>query len=88
MNPPMQYATTVDGVRIACMSLGEGPPVVFASNIFGDLNGYRTGWPQLQEITDRLVRLGSRVIRYDVRGMGYSDRNVEDLSLEGRVRDL
>ena len=37
MPRPMRYATTSDGVRIAYMSLGDGPPVVFASNIFGDL---------------------------------------------------
>ena len=84
----MQYATTSDGVRIAFMSLGSGQPVVFASNIFGELNGYRLGWPHYREVTDRLVALGWRVIRYDVRGMGSSDRDVEDLGLEGRVRDL
>jgi len=88
MSLPMQYATTSDGVRIAFMSLGSGPPVVFASNIFGELNGYRVGWPHYKEVTDRLVALGWRVIRYDVRGMGSSDRDVKDLSLEGRVRDL
>ena len=88
ISPPIQYATTSDGVRIAFMSLGSGPPVVFASNIFGELNAYRIGWPGCREVTDRLVSLGWRVIRYDVRGMGSSDRDIEDLSLEGRVRDL
>jgi len=88
MSLPMQYATTSDGVQIAFMSLGSGRPVVFASNIFGELNGYRLGWPHYREVTDRLVALGWRVIRYDVRGMGSSDRDVEDLGLEGRVRDL
>jgi pimeloyl-ACP methyl ester carboxylesterase/DNA-binding CsgD family transcriptional regulator len=85
---PMQYATTSDGVRIAYITLGDGPPLVFASNIFGDLNSYRHGWPHTKEVTDRLVGLGWRVIRYDVRGMGSSDRDVVDLSLDGRVRDL
>jgi pimeloyl-ACP methyl ester carboxylesterase/DNA-binding CsgD family transcriptional regulator len=70
------------------MSLGSGSPLVFASNIFGELNAYRVGWPSCREVTDRLVALGWRVIRYDVRGMGSSDREIEDLSLEGRVRDL
>ena len=87
-SPPIQYATSSDGVRIAFMILGSGSPVVFASNIFGELDGYRVGWPHFREVTDRLVALGWRVIRYDVRGMGSSDRDVEDLSLEGRVRDL
>jgi pimeloyl-ACP methyl ester carboxylesterase len=85
---PMQYATTSDGVRIAYISLGDGPPLVFASNIFGDLTGYRIGWPNTKEVTDQLVGLGWRVIRYDVRGMGSSDRDVGDLGLDGRSRDL
>jgi pimeloyl-ACP methyl ester carboxylesterase/DNA-binding CsgD family transcriptional regulator len=85
---PMQYTTTSDGVRIACISLGDGPPLVFASNIFGDAQGYRIGWPHLRDVTDSLVGLGWRVIRFDHRGMGSSDRDVQDLSLEGRVRDL
>ncbi len=37
--------------------------------------------------TDLSVSDGAS-IRYDVRGMGFSDRDVPDLSLEGRVRDL
>ena len=85
---PIQYATTSDGVRIAYVDLGDGPPVVFASNIFGDVNHLRLGWPHTSEVTNRLVALGWRVIRYDVRGMGSSDRDVEDLGLDGRVRDL
>ena len=88
MPRPMQYATTSDGVRIAYMTLGEGPPVVFASNIFGDLSAYLGGWPATKEGTDRAVSLGWRVILYDVRGMGCSDRNVADVELAGRVLDV
>lgn len=84
----MQYVTTFDGVRIAYASFGDGPPLVFASNIFGDLTGYRLGWPHIKAVTDRLVKLGWRVIRYDVRGMGYSDRHVADVGLSARVLDL
>jgi pimeloyl-ACP methyl ester carboxylesterase/DNA-binding CsgD family transcriptional regulator len=84
----MQYVTTSDGVRIAYLTFGDGPPLVFASNIFGDANFYRMAWPHVREITDELVALGWRVIRYDQRGMGASDRNVSDWSLEARARDL
>lgn len=87
-SPPIQYATTTDGVRIAFMSLGTGPAVVLASNVFGQLTSYQAGWPACKETTDRLVALGWRVILYDVRGMGLSDRDVEDLSLKARVHDL
>ncbi|HET9268580.1 MAG TPA: alpha/beta fold hydrolase [Vicinamibacterales bacterium] len=87
--PPMHYATTSDGVRIAYVSVGDGPPLVFASNIFGDLARYRGGgFPHVREVTDRLAHLGWRVIRYDHRGMGASDRDVTDLSFDARVRDL
>jgi pimeloyl-ACP methyl ester carboxylesterase/DNA-binding CsgD family transcriptional regulator len=79
---------TSDDVRIAYISLGDGPPLVFASNIFGDAHSYRVRWPHVRVVTDSLVGLGWRVVRYDHRGMGSSDRNVEDLSLEARVRDL
>jgi pimeloyl-ACP methyl ester carboxylesterase/DNA-binding CsgD family transcriptional regulator len=88
MPRPMHYATTCDGVRIAYMSLGDGPPVVWASNIFGDLNAYLDGWPATKECTDRAVSQGWRVILYDVRGMGFSERNVADLELADRVLDI
>ena len=85
---PTHYATTTDGVRIAYVSVGDGSPLVFASNIFGDATAYRGGFPHVREVTDRLVQLGWRVIRYDHRGMGASDRGVTDLGLAARVRDL
>src|SRR5882724_11930430 len=66
---PMQYVKTSDDVRVAYLSLGDGPPLVFASNIFGDAHNYRTGWPHVREVTDQLVALGWRVVRYDHRGM-------------------
>jgi len=85
---PMHYATTSDGVRIAYLSVGDGSPLVFGSNIFGDASRYCAGDPHVCEVTDRLAHLGWRVIRYDHRGMGASDRNVTDQALAARVRDL
>jgi len=41
----MHYATTSDGVRIAYVSVGDGSPVVFGSNIFGDASRYCAGDP-------------------------------------------
>ena len=80
---PMQYATTSDGVRIAYVSLGDGPPLVFASNIFGELNRLSH---RMAAHAGRHGPVGwSRMAGHplDVRGMGSSDRDVEDLSLEG-----
>lgn len=87
--PPIQYAKTTDGVNVAYFSIGEGPPIVFASNIFGDAHFYRhLAWQHVRGVTDGLVKRGWTVVRYDVRGMGASDRKVDDLSLDARVRDL
>jgi len=77
----MHYATTSDGVRIAYVSVGAGSPLVFGSNFMGDANRYCGGESHVREVTDRLAHLGWRVIRYDHRGMGFSDRDVKDLGL-------
>lgn len=69
--PEIEYAKTSDGVNIAFFSAGHGPPIVFASNIFGDAHMYRhLARHHVRGVTDRLSALGWRVIRYDVRGMG------------------
>ena len=86
--PTVQYAKTTDGVNVAYISLGDGSPIVFASNIFGDAFLYRRAWPHVRGVTDRLRGLGWRVIRYDVRGMGSSDRDIADWSLAAQVRDI
>ncbi|HEU0075029.1 MAG TPA: alpha/beta fold hydrolase [Dehalococcoidia bacterium] len=88
MNAALRYVTTSDGVSIAFASFGDGPPVVFASNIFGDLALGHIPWQMARATTDGLVARGWRVVRYDVRGMGASDRERSDAGLEGRVRDL
>lgn len=88
MLPPLRFARTEDGVDIAYFSLGRGPAVVFASNVWGDANMYGAPHPHTRYMTDRLVALGWRVIRYDVRGMGASQREVDDLSMEARALDL
>jgi pimeloyl-ACP methyl ester carboxylesterase/DNA-binding CsgD family transcriptional regulator len=88
MEAPLQYARSGDGVRIAYLTVGQGPPIVFASNIFGDAFFYRR-LPLIQRgLTDGLAALGWQVICHDVRGMGSSDRDVADFGLEARVRDV
>jgi pimeloyl-ACP methyl ester carboxylesterase/DNA-binding CsgD family transcriptional regulator len=87
-SPPVQYVKARDGVRVAFIKLGDGPPIVFASNIFGDALFYRAGLPHVRRVADRLVDTGWSVVLYDVRGMGSSDRDVDDLSLPARVGDI
>jgi pimeloyl-ACP methyl ester carboxylesterase/DNA-binding CsgD family transcriptional regulator len=86
--PALQYVKTRDSVSIAFFRVGDGPPIVFASNIFGDAHWYRMGMPHVRHVTDRLASSGWSVVRYDIRGMGASDRDVPDLSLAARVSDI
>jgi class 3 adenylate cyclase/pimeloyl-ACP methyl ester carboxylesterase len=80
------FATTGDGVRIAYATAGSGPPLVWVLGWFTHLERGLDS-PAYDSHISRLV--GShRVVRYDGRGTGLSDRDVEDFSLEARVRDL
>ncbi|HEY7269442.1 MAG TPA: adenylate/guanylate cyclase domain-containing protein [Dehalococcoidia bacterium] len=87
MEPRIQYARTSDGVRIAFTTFGAGPPVVFTppaafGNFVGELQiPEHQAW--LQRVAERYT-----VILYDSRDGGSSQRDVEDVSLEGHVRDL
>ena len=87
MEPRIQYAKTSDGVSIAYYAMGEGHPLVYMST-----------WPythlQLEWQYPIFVRLYElllkehRLIRFDGRGSGLSERNVADYSLEARLLDL
>ena len=83
--PRVQFTTTSDGVTIAYATLGSGPPLVV-------LPGWVTHLEHLLEHHqgEFLLRLARShtIITYDGRGTGLSDRNVDDLSVEARLRDL
>jgi class 3 adenylate cyclase/pimeloyl-ACP methyl ester carboxylesterase len=87
MEPQIRYAKTSDGVNIAYCVMGEGQPLVYTSNVWGDIHWYLHNEPTRREV-DRLIASGWRVVRYDSRGFGSSDRDVGDLSLAARVKDL
>lgn len=87
MDPLLQYATTSDGVGIAYWSMGEGqalviPPILVSSHL-------ELEW---QIVSRRAVYEGLahnvRVVRYDCRGMGMSQRDVIDYSVDAAVEDL
>lgn len=82
----IDYCVTADGVRIAYSAVGEGPPIVKAANW---LNHLEFDWqsPVWRHWLDELTR-GHRLIRYDQRGNGLSDWQVQDLTLDAFVRDL
>jgi pimeloyl-ACP methyl ester carboxylesterase/DNA-binding CsgD family transcriptional regulator len=88
VEPRIRHAKTSDGVNIGFFRLGNGPPVVFASNAFGDAHFYRSLHPHTRRMTDGLVEAGWSVVRHDVRGMGSSSRAVPEMSADAFVRDV
>jgi len=87
VQPAIQYVRTADGVRIAYWELGEGAPLVVMPST--PYTHVRLEWeiPECREWYQRLSR-GRRLVRYDSRGFGLSDRQVADFSLEAHILDL
>jgi len=85
--PSMRYARTSDGVTISYGSIGDGPALVLVSPV--PFSNVVAQWrvPHLRDAYDRLSRQ-MRLIVYDGRGTGGSQRDVDDLSLEAMLRDL
>lgn len=87
LEPTMRYARTSDGVSIAYFEIGDGPPLLWLppvpfSNVLGQ-------W-RIPTIRRAYERLGAhvRLIMYDGRGTGRSQRDVDDLGLDAMLRDL
>jgi len=88
MEPRVQYARTKDGVSIACWAMGEGPPLVWMGDAVFSHVLLEWHIPECRSSYESLISQGRKLIRFDQRGGGLSDRNVSDLSLEGRQADL
>jgi class 3 adenylate cyclase len=86
MEPRIQYAQTKDGVSIAFWTLGEGMPLVFLPFMPSHA---QLSWqiPELRRVYERLAE-GRKLISYDSRGTGLSDRDVADYSLDALMLDL
>jgi pimeloyl-ACP methyl ester carboxylesterase/DNA-binding CsgD family transcriptional regulator len=85
--PPVSYARSADGVRLAFTVTGEGPALVFVPCV--PFSNLRVEWrnPLERQIFDQLARRLT-LVHYDGRGTGHSQRDVTDLSLEAMVSDL
>ena len=84
--PAVQYARTSDGVNIAYTVAGSGRPYVEVPVATSHLQAslaLRAWGGFLEQLAMR-----HRLIRLDGRGHGLSARDVSDLSLDARVRDL
>ena len=80
------FCRAPDGARIAYATVGEGPPLVKAANW---LNHLELDWGSpIWGQTFSACANGRTFIRYDERGNGLSDWDVDDISFEAFVRDL
>ena len=82
----IQFCTAADGTRIAYASAGEGVPLVKAANWLNHLE-YDWKGPIWKHFFAGLAA-DRRLIRYDARGNGLSDRDVTDFSFDAFVGDL
>jgi len=82
----IRYCRAPDGVRLAYTSVGNGPPLVKTANWFNHLE-YDWTSPVWRYILSGLASEHT-LIRYDTRGSGLSDWEVDELSLDAWVRDL
>lgn len=82
----IRFCTSSDGVGIAYASVGEGPPLVKTANW---LNHLEFDWhsPVWRHVFIALSR-DHKLVRYDERGNGLSDWEVDDISFDAFVRDL
>jgi pimeloyl-ACP methyl ester carboxylesterase len=86
MKQKVDYCRASDGVRLAYAITGSGPPPVETANW---MNHVEYDWEG--SINRHLFLVLARnftLVRYDARGNGLSDWDVEDLSLDAWVRDL
>jgi class 3 adenylate cyclase/pimeloyl-ACP methyl ester carboxylesterase len=82
----IQFCTTPDGVQLAYARTGSGPPLVKTGNWMTHLE-FDFESPIWRGLYRELSRDRS-LIRYDARGNGLSDREVEEVSHEAFVGDL
>lgn len=81
------FHRAADGACLAVASVGEGPVVVKTANW---LNHLEQDWrgPIWGPLIRHLASSGLRLVRYDGRGNGLSDREVADISFDAFLRDL
>lgn len=82
----IRFLRTPDGVRLAYAVHGDGPPLV---NVSCWLSHLQFDWesPVWRHLLDDLGRFRT-LVRYDERGSGLSDWQIDDYSVEARTRDL
>ena len=82
----IRFGTARDGTRLAYATIGSGPPLVKAANWLShlDYDWHSPVWRHwLRELSSRHL-----LLRYDERGCGLSDWDIERFSFDDWVEDL
>jgi DNA-binding SARP family transcriptional activator/pimeloyl-ACP methyl ester carboxylesterase len=82
----IRFCTAPDGVRLAYAVVGQGPPLVKAANWLSHLE-YDWNSPVWRHWLTGLAE-NNTLVRYDERGCGLSDWNVNEFNLDSWVLDL
>ncbi len=82
----VSFCRSADGVRIACATVGNGPPLIKAANWLTHVE-YDWDSPAWKPFLHWLAEQ-NHLIRYDGRGTGLSDRDVSDISFGAFVQDF
>src|SRR5690349_11842980 len=85
--PRIEHATSADGTRIAWTSIGNGPALVHLPGV--PLSNFEGEW-RIPVLHDAFERFGRRIrlIQFDGRGTGRSQREVDDLGLDAFLADI
>jgi pimeloyl-ACP methyl ester carboxylesterase/DNA-binding winged helix-turn-helix (wHTH) protein len=82
----IRFCRSADGVQVAYACSGQGPPLVKAANWLSHLD-YDWESPVWRHWLRELSR-HHRLVRYDERGCGLSDWDIDHLSLDTKLADL
>ena len=86
MEPQIRFCTSADGTRIAYAATGAGAPFVLCC-AWGRRVEEEWTHPESRAALQKLAG-GRHFIEFDARGVGASQREVEDISLQSLVSDL
>jgi pimeloyl-ACP methyl ester carboxylesterase/DNA-binding SARP family transcriptional activator len=82
----IRYIAGFDGIQLACAVTGEGYPLLKCGNWMSDLQYDQESSVWAHWIAGLAAR--NTLIRYDQRGNGLSDREVDDVSFAAQLADL
>jgi class 3 adenylate cyclase/alpha-beta hydrolase superfamily lysophospholipase len=86
LHQKIRYCNASDGVRLAYATVGSGPPLMKSAHWLGHLE-YDWEIPIFRHFLLKLAQ-HHKLVRYDARGNGLSDWDVNALSLDAWVSDM